>query len=96
MALAPKRRPKQIFEKVDTNDKRFLSTDKETAASASFVLGEHIRDSAVFEITKPTNLAPAGNSSRNKKICDRFRRNKCKWWVFLIFIYVYKNNKLWQ
>tara|TARA_Y100000004_G_C8811240_1_gene367767 strand:- start:74 stop:331 length:258 start_codon:yes stop_codon:yes gene_type:complete len=53
MALAPKRRPKQIFEKVDTNDKRFLSTDKETAASASFVLGEHIRDRAVFEITKP-------------------------------------------
>ena len=42
MALAPKRRPKQIFEKVDTNDKRFLSTDRETEASASFVLGEHV------------------------------------------------------
>ena len=53
MALTPKRRPKQIFEKVDTNDKRFISTDKETAASASFVLGEHIRDNAVFEVTKP-------------------------------------------
>ena len=53
MALAPKRRPKQIFEKVDTNDKRFLSTDKETEASASFVLGEHVRDIAIFEITKP-------------------------------------------
>tara|TARA_R100000697_G_scaffold100782_1_gene113160 strand:- start:621 stop:878 length:258 start_codon:yes stop_codon:yes gene_type:complete len=53
MALGPKRRPKRIYERVDTNDKKFISATKETEASASYALGEHLRDDSHFEITKP-------------------------------------------
>lgn len=53
MALADKKRPKKIYEKVDTNDKKFLSTAKETKASASYASGDHLRDNQSFDIIKP-------------------------------------------
>ena len=53
MALADQKRKKKIYEKVDTSDKKYLTTAKETEASASYVLGEHIRDNEIFGITKP-------------------------------------------
>ena len=53
MALREKKRPKQIFEKVDTSSKKFLSSAKQTDISSSYAAGEHIKDPAIFEITKP-------------------------------------------
>mgnify|MGYP003119473397 CR=1 FL=1 len=53
MALGEKRRPKKIYEKVDTTDKKFISTQKQTDISSSYAQGEHIQDPAIFEIAKP-------------------------------------------
>ena len=53
MALGDKKRFKKIYEKVDINDKKFLASSKETEASSSYALGEHIRDPEIFAITKP-------------------------------------------
>ena len=53
MALAEEKRPKKIYEKRDTTDKRYISSAKETEASASYVSGDHIRDNEIFDITKP-------------------------------------------
>ena len=53
MALREKKRPKKIYEKVDTTDKKFLSVARETKASASYASGEPLRDNETFDIVKP-------------------------------------------